>query len=52
MKINEEDKSIDITIEEAIKLNTLGYVIECNDGKVFAIRQEKPEEKQEAKRSK
>lgn len=41
MRVDEEDGSIDITIEEAIKLNVMGFILVCNDGKVVAIVEEK-----------
>lgn len=40
MKVADDGKSIDITVEEAIKLSTLGFVVICDDeGKVIAITQ-------------
>lgn len=39
MRIDEDGKSIDLTIEEGIKLHMMGFNIICHDGKVIAIVQ-------------
>lgn len=40
MRVAEDGVSIDITVEEAIKLSTLGFVVVCDEsGKVVAVVQ-------------
>jgi len=39
MRIADDGKSIDITIDEVLKLARMGYIIVCNDGNVIAIKE-------------
>lgn len=41
MRVAEDSKSIDITVEEAVKLQAIGFRLVCNDGKVYAVVDEK-----------
>jgi len=40
MKVDNDGRSIDMTIDEALKIMTIGFRLVCNDGRVDAIVEE------------